>query len=131
MNQARSSLSVGTRLLLPLLPTVAVIMVVYALWALDERENTLAWETRQETHAYATALALAFEYALRDVKHKNVQEIINQVSMAPTVYGVIVYDSTGTRTFASDPLRTPGTPAARYPPKRHGDRAAGDLRAND
>jgi two-component system NtrC family sensor kinase len=111
MHKARPSLSLGTRLLLPLLPTVALIMVVYALWALDEREDTLAVETRQETQAYATALALAFEYALRDVKHEKVQEILNQVSQAPTVYGVIVYDSTGVPTFASNPLRTPGTPA--------------------
>ena len=112
MTNARPTLSLGTRLLLPLLPTVALIMVVYAFWALDERENTLALETRQETHAYATALSLAFEYALRDLTHENVQEILNQVSKAPTVYGVIVYDSVGQRTFASDPLRAPGTPAA-------------------
>lgn len=112
MTNARPTFSLGTRLLLPLLPTAALIMVVYALWALDERENTLALETRQETQAYATALALAFEYALRDVRHENVQDIINRVSQAPTVYGVIVYDSAGARTFASDPIRAPGTPAA-------------------
>ena len=112
MTDARPILSLGTRLLLPLLPTVALIMVVYALWALDERENTLAFETRQETQAYATALSLAFEYALRDVKHENVQEILNQVSKAPTIYGIIVYDSTGERTFASAPMQAPGAPPA-------------------
>ncbi len=110
MSRSSPSLSLGTRLLLPLLPTAAGIMVVYALWALVEREDTLAPETRQETQAYAIALSLAFEYALRDVKHENVQEIINQVSRAPTVYGVLVYDATGARSFASDPLRVPGTP---------------------
>lgn len=103
-------LSLGTRLLLPLLPTVAAIMMVYAGWALVEREDTLAPSTRQETQAYAIALSLAFEHALRDVEHRSVQEILNEVSRAPTVYGVIVYDSTGQRTYASDPLRSPGTP---------------------
>jgi len=87
-------------------------MVAYALWALAEREDTLARDTRQETQAYAIALSLAFEYALRDVKHENVQEIINQVSRAPTVYGVLIYDASGDRTFASDPLRAPGAPPA-------------------
>ncbi|MEP7176445.1 MAG: ATP-binding protein [Gemmatimonadales bacterium] len=109
MSRSRS-LSLGTRLLLPLLPTAAAIMVAYALWALVEREETMAPETRQETQAYATALSLAFDYALRDVKHENVQEILNRVSRAPTVYGVLVYDAAGARTFSSDILRVPGAP---------------------
>ena len=83
-------------------------MSIYAAWALVEREETLAPEMRQETQAYATALAVAFEYALRDVSLENVQGIINQVSRAPTVYGILVYDSAGVRTLASDPLHTPG-----------------------
>jgi signal transduction histidine kinase len=102
-------LKLGTRLLVPLLPTATLIMSIYAAWALVEREETLAPEKRQETQAYATALAVAFEYALRDVSLDNVQEIINQVSRAPTVYGILVYDSGGARTLASDPLHTPGT----------------------
>jgi signal transduction histidine kinase len=84
-------------------------MSVYAAWALVEREDTLAPEVRQETQAYATALAVAFEYALKDVSLENVQEIINQVSRAPTVYGILVYDSAGNRTLASASLRAPGT----------------------
>ncbi len=84
-------------------------MSLYAAWALVEREETLAPEVRQETQAYATALAVAFEYALRDVSLEHVQEIINQVSRAPTVYGILVYDAAGTRTLASDPLHAPGT----------------------
>lgn len=107
-------MKLGTRLLLPLLPTATLIMSVYAAWALIERENTLAPEARRETEAYATALALAFDHALRDVSPQSVQEIINQISRAPTVYGILVYDSTGLLTLASDPLHTPGTapPAA-------------------
>jgi signal transduction histidine kinase len=84
-------------------------MSVYAAWALVEREDTLAPEVRQETQAYATALAVAFEYALKDVSLENVQEIINQVSRAPTVYGILVYESAGTRTLASASLHAPGT----------------------
>jgi len=40
-------------------------MSVYAAWALIEREDTLAPEARRETEAYATALALAFDFALK------------------------------------------------------------------
>ena len=76
-------MKLGTRLLIPLLPTVTLIMSVYAAWALIEREDTLAPEARRETEAYATALALAFDYPLKDVSRKSVQEIINQVSLAP------------------------------------------------
>lgn len=76
-------MKLGTRLLIPLLPTATLIMSVYAAWALIEREDPLAPEARRETEAYATALALAFDYALKDVSHKSVQEIINQVSLAP------------------------------------------------
>lgn len=82
-------------------------MVVHAAWALRQREQALAAEARQETRAYATALGLAFDYALRDVREERVQEIINRVSRAPTVYAVLVYDSTGARRFVSDPLRAP------------------------
>jgi signal transduction histidine kinase len=89
---------------------VAAIMGVYAVWTLAEREDTLAPAARTETQAYSIALSLAFEYALRDLKHENVQEILNQVSLVPTVYGVIVYDSAGNQTFVSDSVRTPTAP---------------------
>ena len=85
-------------------------MIGYGGWALIERENTRAPEARRETQVYATALGLAFDYALREVPQENVQEIINQVSRAPAVYGVLIYDSTGTRTLVSHPLGTPDPP---------------------
>ncbi len=103
-------LALGTRLLLPLLPTVTAIMGIYAVWTLADREDTLAPAARTETQAYSIALSLAFDYALRDVRHENVQEILNQVTLAPSVYGVIVYDSAGNQTYASDSVRSPGLP---------------------
>ncbi len=103
---------VSSRLLLSLLPVVAGVMSVYAVWALREREATMVREARRETVAYATALALAFEYGLRDAGRENVQEIINQVTREPTVYGILVYDAAGRRTFASDTLSTPGPAGA-------------------
>ena len=100
---------VSTRVLVSLLPTVAVIMSVYGGWALNEREDTLVAEAQRETHAYASALARAFETGLRSVDRAQIQGVIDQVSREPTVYGIIVYDSTGRRLFTSDPMHAPGS----------------------
>lgn len=100
-------MKVGTRLLLLLLPTVIGVMAVSAVIALRTRQRALMQETRLETTAYATALAVAFHHAIRDVKRENVQDILNEVSRVPTVYGVLVYDETGALQFAADSLRRP------------------------
>lgn len=100
----------STRLLLPLLPTVTAIMIAFAVWALVEREHTMVPAAQQEARAYAIALGLALDDALHDVRSEQVQGIINQVSREPTVYGIILYDSAGTRVLASDPLHAPGPP---------------------
>lgn len=103
-------MKLGTRLLLPLLPTVTAIMIAFAVWALVEREHVMVPAAQQEARAYAIALGLALDDALHDVRSDQVQDIINQVSREPTVYGIILYDSSGTRVLASDPLHTPGPP---------------------
>ncbi len=105
-------MKLGTRLLLPLLPTVTAIMVAFAVWALVEREQVMVPAAQQEARAYAIALGLALDDALHDVRSDQVQDIINQVSREPTVYGIILYDSAGTRVLASDPLHAPGPPPA-------------------
>ncbi len=87
-------------------------MMVFAVWSLVEREETVVPAAQQEARAYATALGLALDNALRDLHSTQVQDIINQVSREPTVYGIILYDSTGTRVLASDPLNAPGPPPA-------------------
>jgi len=102
----------GTKVLLPLLPTVTLIMLVYAGWALINREHSLAPEARLEVQAYATALGSAFDLALHDVRPEKVQALLNEISRAPTVYGILVYDSTGSRTIVSEVLATSTSDAA-------------------
>lgn len=102
----------STRLLLPLLATVAVVMTAFATWAVRQRETTLAEQSQRETHAYALALGLAIESAYRDPAPKNIQEIIDRISRERTIYGVLVYGVDGTLEYASDPL---GAPAAASP----------------
>lgn len=99
---------ITTRLLLLLLPTVVVVMLVYVFLALRDRERTQIPKAELVTRAYATALSLALGDAYPDLGHANVQTVINQVSLDPRVYGIIVYGPGGERRFVSDPLKSPG-----------------------
>ncbi|MEP7324929.1 MAG: ATP-binding protein [Gemmatimonadota bacterium] len=99
---------ITTRLLLLLLPTVVVVMMLYVFIALRERERTQIPKAELETRAYATALSLALGDAYPDLGHANVQTVINQVSLDPRVFGIIVYGPDGQRRFVSDPLKAPG-----------------------
>lgn len=96
-------MKLSTRLLVPLLPTVAVVMFIYAAWAVRQRQKTLLPQTRSETQVYATALSLALEYAFRDGKLDDVQDIINEIGRQPEIYGVLIYDSSGRQLFTSGP----------------------------
>jgi len=49
----------STRLLLPLLATVVLVMVAYGWWAHVQREANVIAESRREALAYTTALGLA------------------------------------------------------------------------
>ena len=94
----------GSRLLFPLIPIVVVIMVAYAAWSLIEREESLVPAARQEVQAYSNALGLAFDQALRDLRREDLQALANQVTRTPSIYGILLYDSTGAGTVASEPL---------------------------
>lgn len=94
----------GTRLLLPLLAVVTAVMLLYAIWAIQQRESTVAAESRREAHAYAVALSLAMEAAFRDPARSDVQDIIDRISLERTVFAVIVYDAAGRPIYTSGPL---------------------------
>jgi sensor histidine kinase regulating citrate/malate metabolism len=85
----------GTRLLLPLLATVTVVMSAFATWAVRQRESTLTEQTEREAHAHALALGLAIEAALREPTPKGIQEIIDRISRERSISGVLVYDGDG------------------------------------
>jgi signal transduction histidine kinase len=79
-------------------------MLLYGSWALRQRETSLVADAARETQAYATALGVAVETALRGPQLGSVQEIIDQVSRQPTVFGVLVYDTAGSVRYRSSPL---------------------------
>ncbi|CAN5637839.1 hypothetical protein BH23GEM10_BH23GEM10_04500 [soil metagenome] len=93
-----------TRLLLPLLATVAVVMLLFALWALRQREASTMNEAQRVTGAYATALALALETAFRAGSDEDVQAAIDRISREPTIFGVIVYAIDTHIMFTSQPV---------------------------
>lgn len=104
----------STKLLLGLLPAVAVIMVLYAIWAIEQRERSLAEQARAEVRAYSDAVGVAFEHAFRDLQFRDVQEILNDVGRQRQVYGVVVYDTLGAVVMVSEGL----TPREGVSPER-------------
>lgn len=104
----------STKLLLGLLPAVAVIMVLYAIWAIEQRERSLAEQARAEVRAYSDAVGVAFEHAFRDLQFRDVQEILNDVGRQRQVYGVVVYDTLGEVVMVSEGL----TPREGVAPER-------------
>lgn len=98
-------MKLSTRLLLPLLGAVTAVMLVYALWAVRQRVQTLTREAQNETRAYAVPFGLAIELAFRDPYRTDAQELIDRLSREPMVYGVLVYDIDGSTVLHSEPLR--------------------------
>src|SRR5688572_11953205 len=96
---------ITTRLLLPLLATVALVMLLFALWSLRQREQILTAHAQRETNAYATALVIALEAALRAGSSQDIQEAIDRISNEPTIYGVIVYGTDTRVLFTSQMVR--------------------------
>ena len=93
-----------TRLLLPLLATVAVVMLLFALWALRQREQLTTGEAQRLTGAYATALGLGLEAAFRAGSSEDVQAAIDRISREPTIFGVIVYGPETEVLYTSQPV---------------------------
>jgi signal transduction histidine kinase len=97
-------MKLSTRLLLPLLAAVTVVMLAYAWWSLRQRELVMVADAERETRAYATALGLALERAVGQADPDAVQEIIDRIDRDPNIYGVVVYDTTGVPLYVSSPL---------------------------
>lgn len=79
-------------------------MGTFAVWALAQRERTLAGEARRETHAYATALGLALNAAFRDPERTEVPGIVERITRQPSVYAVLVYEADGDAILRRDTL---------------------------
>jgi signal transduction histidine kinase len=95
-------MKLSTRLLLPLLATVVAVMGAYGVWALFQRETSIRAEAERETAAYARALGLAVERALRSDDPNEILAIVDRVDREPAIYGVLVYDADGRLLRASE-----------------------------
>ncbi len=94
-------MKIGTRLLLTLLPTVAVIMTLYAILALRQREALLLERSRAEAQVFSTAVGIAFAHAFRDLQFQDVQDILLELDDEPGIYAVVFYDPDGSPAFSS------------------------------
>lgn len=92
------------RLLATILPIVVIVMGALAAGFAYERQRVFDPEVQQQTRAYARALDLAFEYALRDLDGGRVQVLLDRMSSDPRVYGVRVYGPDGAVRFASSAM---------------------------
>lgn len=90
---------------------MALVMSLYAIWALRQRQITLEQEARRATYAYATALGLALEGAFRGPRLDEVQEIVDRISQEREIYGVVVYGTRGEPLFSSEMLQHAPSPA--------------------
>lgn len=95
----------GTRLLLPLVAVMTLVMLLFAAWSVRHRERILRTEAQRETRAYAVALGLALEGAYRDPGLADVQAIIDRINREETIAGVVIYDASGQTLFVSDQLQ--------------------------
>lgn len=93
-----------SRLLLSVLPLVALMMAGFGAWLLVERERSLVPAMRQQTRVYAQAVDIALEYALGDLEQARVQEFIDRLSADPRIFGVLLYGADGSLRYASDSL---------------------------
>ena len=100
-------MKLGTRLVLVLAPTVALIMVLYARWALEQREAVIVAQARRETEAYATTLGLVLSQAFEDLGAGGVQGLIDEISREPKIYGILVYGADGTPLRVSSAIPPP------------------------
>jgi len=103
-------MTLRTRLLLPLLATVTVVMAIYAAWSVRQRSQTLVEEDQREAAVFANALALALEAALIDPEWRGVQEVVDRLTRDPQISGVRVYGPDGGVAVESANLR--GKPPA-------------------
>ncbi len=94
----------STRLLLPLIATVAAIMAAYAALTLVGRERAVRAEVQREARAYATALDIALESAFESRDPGGAARILDRITLEPRIYGVIVYGPDGRPLYVTNPV---------------------------
>ena len=93
---------ISTRLLLPLLSMLMLVMLLVGAWLMRARERRLMAEGVRETGAFATALAIALEDAAG--RQDDLDRIIRRVSAEPSIYGLLLYDREGRVVTAAAPV---------------------------
>ncbi|HYW32256.1 MAG TPA: ATP-binding protein [Gemmatimonas sp.] len=100
------------RLLLTVLPIVALVMSALGGWFLFERERVLIPEVQQQTRAYARALDIAFEYGLRELDSTRVAALLDRTATDSRVAGIRLYDAQGRLQYSSASMtNAPAIPA--------------------
>lgn len=87
---------IATRLVLALSFAVTVVMVAYAVVALQQREALLADALVRETDTLARALQITANNALRDERFDDLDRVLERVAEDPETFVAAVLESSGT-----------------------------------
>ncbi|MBI1763797.1 MAG: HAMP domain-containing protein [Acidobacteria bacterium] len=94
----------STRLILILTVLVGLIMAAGGYYRLRQRETFLQRMLQNEMHAQALTLQIALENVFRAGRPQEAQLLIDSLSQNPKVFGVLVFDETGTAVLASSSM---------------------------
>lgn len=93
---------ISTRLLIAISIAVTIVMIVYGLIALRQREALLADALARETETLARTLQITTNNALRDERLQDLNDVLEQVADDPETYAAAVLSDSGT-VFAGGP----------------------------
>lgn len=88
-------MSLGTRLLLVLVPSVAFVSVGYGYWAVTSQRAAEMDELRREAEAFAVAVGTAAERAVRSGGIEEMRGVLDAVTADGPLVGAVVYGDDG------------------------------------
>lgn len=94
----------STRLILILTVLVGLIMAAGGFYRLQQREISLKRAVRNEMRAQALTLQISLENSYHAGRVHEAQQLIASLSQNPKVYGVLIFDETGTEVMSSGSL---------------------------
>lgn len=98
-------MNLATRILLSLLVPVLLCVGAYGVLNVRLRRTEMLDDARRELNDHATSLAVALGAALRDRQIEDVAELVDDLSRADRVFGIMIFDSNDRLVRTSAALR--------------------------
>lgn len=98
-------MNTSTRLIIVLTVSVSAVMVVASLITLQQRESILTEAARAEVRAHGVTLQTVLEENYRTGTTFNVQHLIDRLGSNPGIFGILLFDETGSVVRVSEKLK--------------------------